>query len=279
MKLIYLAGPIDRLGREEMFTLRRRATEVLGSNGFTVYDPAKSVLAGRIVGNDDRPDPRVAEIHREALERSDGMLAILPEGVPTIGTPMEIEQMRQLGRPVAIVGGWDSWHLAGYTGEGLRTFRDEDDALSWLASCFSVAADFSGYADTQEFTEEKLQEAFGPTARFVAKAVGEMTLPEIQEDIDRWAVYNFGEDQPLWHPFVGVAEEAGELLHVLLKVDQGIRGEDLELKGKDAIGDGAVYSMAVCAKMGWDYESIVREVWADVRTRDWKRFPKNGRTE
>lgn len=142
MKLIYLAGPIDKMNREEILTSRRRAKEILGMQGFTVYDPATSVLGG--FGQDDvlgrgKPDPRVAQIHREALRRCDGMLALLPEGVPTIGTPMEIEQMRAVWKkPVVIVGGQASWHLAGY--EDLWLFDDESEAIHCLKAQMDVRA-------------------------------------------------------------------------------------------------------------------------------------------
>lgn len=34
-----------------------------------------------------------------------------------------------------------------------------------------------------------------------------------------------------------------------------------------------------CALVGWDLEEIIRETWREVGARDWKRFPKNGKSE
>lgn len=137
MRLIYLAGPIDQVGREELATDRRRAKDLLTNAGFTVYDPSTAMVAGAAAGLRDRPDDtRVYQIHRDALRRSDGILALLPSGVPSIGTPMECEQaVETWNLPCVVVGGagLESWYLAGRP-DRILTVREEEMAVAvqWL---------------------------------------------------------------------------------------------------------------------------------------------------
>lgn len=132
MKLIYLAGPIDQANRIDLAENRNRARKLLEMAGFTIYDPSVACLAGAAAGLADRPDPRPFLIHQEALRQSDGVLALLPWGVPTIGTPMEIGKATAMGKPVAVLGGQDSWHLVGE--EGIKVFDPEtpEEAVAWL---------------------------------------------------------------------------------------------------------------------------------------------------
>jgi len=187
-------------------------------------------------------------------------------------------------------------------------------------------------------------------------------LGELQEELYRWQVYNFAEQDP-GRMVLGVCEEAGELCHAQLKLEQGIRGskeEKLE-EMKDAIGDICMYAMNLCSfskipftipspggelvpgvpvmsdedikkkhtarqlvfdvfryaasisgEIGgfarspayegvapfpgsvrslsfslyylcrvndWDLGEIILETWQHIGQRDWKQFPKNGKTE
>lgn len=243
MKLVYLAAPIDFAdNRIDVNTDRRRAIELLRSNDFGVFDP----MAAFDVVN-QAPDARVYEINQDALSRCDGVLALLPIGVPSVGVPMEIKHAAEVMRiPVAVVGGGKSWSLAGLV--GVETHSAIRDAVHWLRAALA-----------KERPEYNVR------------------FHRLQKDIAAWALRNFGE-QPDVHPLLGVVEEAGELCHVYLKQAQGIRNADLEIKGKDAVGDLAIYLLAFCEEMGWDFETVVAEVWSEVRQRDWKRFPGDGRT-
>lgn len=69
---------------------------------------------------------------------------------------------------------------------------------------------------------------------------------EIQSTLWKWQEENFGPTSslaPPRHPFLGMCEEAGELVHSVLKLSQGIRGtrEEHIAHIKDAIGDIMVY--------------------------------------
>lgn len=185
------------------------------------------------------------------------------------------------------------------------------------------------------------------------------TLGELQKELFQWQTYNFGEQKDR-RMVLGICEEAGELCHAHLKLEQGIRGdrESLLAEAKDAVGDICIYAInllsnrqgviptirpidemtkaddlerigdavlsiyccaarietarktvkvspvrphptapkvtapivqhtnelfmmvnSFCALMGWDLERIIRDTWRHVGERDWKRFPKDGKTE
>lgn len=163
-------------------------------------------------------------------------------------------------------------------------------------------------------------------------------------DIYAWAQFNFDS----WLPHFGIAEEAGELAHAMLKYRQKIRGtvKELEEAKLDAIADCGVYLLHYCGinkvafnanafiPRHWPLEEefllgklfqmaghiieshetgncadhfctmvwlileefrkiafsdgitmmptltdLIFSVWKDVRTRNWRKFPKDGKTK
>lgn len=97
-KSVYLASPIDQAG-DKPKSYRFEAHAYLAVKGLTVYDPAWAW---------DTKDPSVRGIDRvnaAALDACDGLLALLPDGVPTIGVPIEITTMMTLGKPCVVYGG------------------------------------------------------------------------------------------------------------------------------------------------------------------------------
>lgn len=102
-------------------------------------------------------------------------------------------------------------------------------------------------------------------------------LRKIQREQNSWSKKNFGNSPP-YRPVLGVCEEAGELAHHQLKMEQGIRGSRAEhLSGMyDSIGDIAVYLLQVCNNHGWDFSDLVSEVWDRVKERNWKKNTKSG---
>jgi hypothetical protein len=69
-------------------------------------------------------------------------------------------------------------------------------------------------------------------------------LREIQEEVGEWSAENFGTEQPAEYPLGGAGEEAGELMHSVLKRLQSIRldEEDVGVEAEiDAVGDIGVY--------------------------------------
>ncbi|MHC4431042.1 MAG: nucleoside triphosphate pyrophosphohydrolase family protein [Planctomycetota bacterium] len=71
------------------------------------------------------------------------------------------------------------------------------------------------------------------------------TLQDLQACLYDWQNYNFGEDQDNELILLGICEEAGELCHAQLKLEQNIRGDAKKHEEEmiDAIGDMMIYSM------------------------------------
>lgn len=145
-KLVYLAGPIDQMGREEPWTIRRRVRECLTHAGATIFDP---VAAFAVPDGIEFDNAALYRINMRALSLADGMLALLPRGVPTIGTPIEIDRAIGMGTPVAIVGGEQSFQLAGMLeDESLAArFTEIPEAVQWLKETMSIniAKDWQQY--------------------------------------------------------------------------------------------------------------------------------------
>ncbi len=82
-------------------------------------------------------------------------------------------------------------------------------------------------------------------------------------------------------PLIGAVEELGELCHAHLKNEQGIRGtpEEHRVAKQDAIGDTLIYLLDYCNKEGFCMQECLEIALAETSSRDWVRFPKNGKTE
>lgn len=106
----------------------------------------------------------------------------------------------------------------------------------------------------------------------------EWSSAQLQEEQRSWSLENFG-THPYWHVFLGMVEEIGELAHALLKQEQGIRkGEDLKAKEIDSVGDLMVYLADFCSCRGINLEQTIKQVWFEVKKRNWKKNPIDGKT-
>lgn len=76
-----------------------------------------------------------------------------------------------------------------------------------------------------------------------------------------------------------MVEELGELAHAHLKSRQGIRGDKAHhrAKAKDAVADLMIFIASYCNRMEIDLETVVTMVWAEVKSRDWVKYPLTGR--
>lgn len=107
-----------------------------------------------------------------------------------------------------------------------------------------------------------------------------MNLDTLQAEARGWRMENFPPEHrtaPL-HA-LGVCEEAGELAHAILKREQNIRGTQGEhtIKAADAMGDIIIYMVGLCDNLGLDLSTCVRKAWDEVKARDWKKDPIEGK--
>lgn len=99
-----------------------------------------------------------------------------------------------------------------------------------------------------------------------------------QHGLSEWAARNFPNAEPI-DPLLGIGEEYGELLHAYLKRKQQIRGTWAEHSAaiEDALGDILIYMLDFCNKHGISMQACFDRAWNEIQSRDWIRFPANGR--
>ena len=107
------------------------------------------------------------------------------------------------------------------------------------------------------------------------------TLSSYQSEIHSWSTRNFGHNINICFDtsaFLGMVEEIGEIAHAILKLSQGIRGDQSTHVAaiKDGVADLLIFTLDFCARNNLDAESLLSEVWAKVSRRDWKRNPVTG---
>jgi hypothetical protein len=91
--IVYVAQPIDQAGTFITGTI----VIALGKAGCTVYDPRRawSQVDGQA---------SIQEVNKAAIDACDGVLALLPDNVPTVGTPIEIAYAAAQHKPVVVYG-------------------------------------------------------------------------------------------------------------------------------------------------------------------------------
>jgi len=116
--LVYLAGPVDGVQRQEALNWQEDASQRLNRAGISTFSPAHAFSVVRF--GDDSPLNKatarvVTEINRYAINQSSVVLAYLPKDCITIGTIREIEYAISIGRPVvALVEHTDTPFLSLY---------------------------------------------------------------------------------------------------------------------------------------------------------------------
>ena len=83
----------------------------------------------------------------------------------------------------------------------------------------------------------------------------------LQDTLWAWQAKNFGTQAPARHALLGMCEEAGELVHSVLKFSQGIRGTELAHQEAmlDALGDIVVYLTDFYRRVGLGYIAVPPE--------------------
>lgn len=130
MTTVYLAQPIDQASAtvdrgQRTAELVQDVRDALSVDGYNVYSPAKAWTCN---GN---PEPAVQRINEHALKNCDALIAVLPEGIASIGVPMEILLAAQAGKPVVVITTVRSFALSNL--EGVKVTDDIGQGLQWLA--------------------------------------------------------------------------------------------------------------------------------------------------
>ena len=94
-------------------------------------------------------------------------------------------------------------------------------------------------------------------------------IKALQAEIKVWQDKNFP-TATANDMFDGIVEEVGELANAKLKAK--VLRRDTLAKEKDAIGDIYVFLNGYCQKRGFELEDIIKEVWAEVKQRDYRQW-------
>jgi NTP pyrophosphatase (non-canonical NTP hydrolase) len=110
-----------------------------------------------------------------------------------------------------------------------------------------------------------------------------LSLEQLQDRRWSWAIANGFNNDPD-ELLMGIVEELGEMCHARLKSEQGIRGGAIAAASllddeRDAVGDLVIYLAGYCSARGFRLQACVERAWDEVKERDWKKYPINGRTE
>lgn len=125
-RVLYIAEPIDQsdfgVWKDAVSTAISAARDV----GLLVYRPATAwyVEPGTDVG------PEIEESNRSALASASALIAFLPEGVPTVGVPREVEAAVAAGIPVLVVTDRRGWSL--HDVETVSIESSKANYSSWL---------------------------------------------------------------------------------------------------------------------------------------------------
>ena len=100
--------------------------------------------------------------------------------------------------------------------------------------------------------------------------MSDICLHQMQKEINKWLIHNFG-TPPVTDQVLIISEEVGELAHHVLKYKQGIRrNEDHESGIEDAVADIVIGVMAFCGLWGIELEDLLKKTWGEVSQRDWR---------
>lgn len=104
--LVYLAGPVDGVQRQEALDWRESVSQCLNQAGVSTFSPAHAfsvVYFGSNSPSNKATAQAVTEINRYAISQSSVVLAYLPKDRITIGTIREIEYAISISKPVVVL--------------------------------------------------------------------------------------------------------------------------------------------------------------------------------
>ena len=104
--LVYLAGPVDGVQRQEALDWRENVSRRLNQASISTFSPAHAFSVVHFGGNsplNKATAQAVTEINRCAIRQSSVVLAYLPKDRITIGTIREIEYAVSIGKPVVVL--------------------------------------------------------------------------------------------------------------------------------------------------------------------------------
>lgn len=167
MTVVYVASPIDQANVESWDRwgfYKQQAKKELVKAGCEVYDPAEAWSTAR-------SDPEtIQRVNDKALGSADGVLGFLPDGVPTIGVPVEVCEAAVARTPTVALVGPSSLYSPILHAREVWTFvlGDWEKAVEWLVVRMNDRAATTLVAKRigQAYVNEVLLEIIRAAAKF-----------------------------------------------------------------------------------------------------------------
>lgn len=108
MSLVYLAGAIDLVSKEERNNWRTDAKKVLNEYGISTIDPTGTFSYVRSESEQDRRKTSLdlIKINKMNMMMADVVLIVLSKDKPSIGTPIELWMCAEAKKEVVVL--WDA---------------------------------------------------------------------------------------------------------------------------------------------------------------------------
>jgi dUTP pyrophosphatase len=185
--MVYLAYPIDNanLTSTVIDEIEKTKRILLEDHGVVViYDPGDAFT----VAPSSRIGREISAVNNAALDQADAVLAWLPQGVASIGVPMEIAQAGMVGKPVAVLSDSWSWALR-MDRSNVQVFPEGDAgaAIEWL-----IGQEYENFQDVRDTMPYVGHEDLGPTRAYADDAGLDLYVAEDTEL--EWGVFK---DVPL----------------------------------------------------------------------------------
>lgn len=290
--MVYIAGPIHGSGTVGgNLRLALHVAEMLNDSGFTPFVPNLFIQWDAAYETaEDQKEEKWMGMDLEWLSRCD-ILVRLPGKSP--GADREVAFARDLGIPV-------------YENDEVPGIKPFSQTARLIAEFRAGKLSHLALRNPKQVRGALLRSEFGVTVpvacaakedaseRRVPRGIPEETirgvldnrsefwdLSTIQQNVYGWLKRQPFGKQEKWQPLLGLVEELGELSHGFLKKSQNIRGSaaDHDAAMEDAVGDILIYLAGFCTANDISLGRAFERAWDEVSSRDWNRFPKNGKTE
>lgn len=139
MTSIYFARPLDQ-AHEHSTVLVDRVVFNLAAAGYLFFQPGAAWRIGGDLSQADRL--AIASVNEAAQRACDVTVAVLPDGVPTLGTPSEVERALQWGKPTVLVVGRavaKTVQAAEWCREGALILQDADAVRDYVRAALVAA--------------------------------------------------------------------------------------------------------------------------------------------
>lgn len=125
MSLVYLAGAIDLVSKEERNNWRSDAKEILNKYGISTVDPTGtfSYVKSGNVADDKKTAKDLIQINKINMLMSDVVLIVLSANKPSIGTPIELWICVESNKDIVVLWDGDPNFIPAYI-EGLVRNKD-----------------------------------------------------------------------------------------------------------------------------------------------------------